>query len=98
MIKQSFDEMFKTYDLIITPTTAELARKIGERVDDPLKMYLADIYTVPVNLAGLPAISVPCGTINEDGTDLPLGIQLIANQRREDTLFQVGNAIEQMQL
>ncbi len=94
LIKKEMDNIFSQYDLIIGPTSPEPAREIGEKAKDPLRMYLADVYTVLANIVWLPAISVPSGTINEAGKDLPVGIQLIANQRREDLMFTGATAIE----
>ena len=74
LIKNDFDEAFKSVDTILTPTTPSSAFAIGENVDDPISMYLNDVLTVPVNLAGLPAISIPAGY---DQNNLPLGLQLI---------------------
>ncbi len=91
LIKQDFDEVFKTYDVIIGPTAPTTAFKIGEQVNDPLKMYLNDICTIPVNLAGVPAISVPCGFV--DG--LPVGLQIIGNAFAESTVLRVAHAFEQ---
>ncbi|MCK9467099.1 MAG: Asp-tRNA(Asn)/Glu-tRNA(Gln) amidotransferase subunit GatA [Candidatus Absconditabacterales bacterium] len=91
---QEMDNIFQKYDLILTPTTPELAWKIGEKTKDPLKMYLADIYTVPANLAGLPAISIPIGFVEDDGEQMPVGLHLIANKWQEDDLFVVGRELE----
>jgi len=91
LIKQDFDEVFKNYDVIIGPTAPTTAFKIGEQVNDPLKMYLNDICTIPVNLAGVPAISVPCGFI--DG--LPVGLQIIGNAFAESSVLRVAHAYEQ---
>ncbi|UCB53688.1 MAG: Asp-tRNA(Asn)/Glu-tRNA(Gln) amidotransferase subunit GatA, partial [Candidatus Zixiibacteriota bacterium] len=74
MIKEDFDQAFEKVDVIITPTSPTTAFKIGEKIDDPLTMYLSDIYTVSANLAGIPAISVPCG---EDSKGLPIGLQIM---------------------
>ncbi len=82
----------KKCDCILTPTSPTTAFKIGERMDDPLKMYLSDIFTIPANLAGLPAISVPCG---EDQGGLPVGLQLMAKPFEEETLIRVAHAYEQ---
>lgn len=83
-------EAFKNVDLIATPTTAGPAFKIGEKVNDPVQMYLEDIFTVSANLTGIPAISLPSGTIFVDGNDLPLGLQLSAPHMGESRLFTVG--------
>ncbi|MGB8815628.1 MAG: Asp-tRNA(Asn)/Glu-tRNA(Gln) amidotransferase subunit GatA [Minisyncoccia bacterium] len=90
LIRQDFQKAFEKVDIIITPTTPGSAFKIGEKVNDPLQMYLEDIFTVPINLAGVPAISLPWGFKEIDGKKLPLGIQLIAGHGEEDLLFKVG--------
>jgi len=92
LIRQDFVQAFKKVDAILTPTSPTPAFKIGEKTDDPLKMYLSDIFTIPTNLAGLPALAVPCGFSN-DG--LPLGLQLIGKHLDEETLFQLGHVYEQ---
>lgn len=92
IIKNDYKKVFKTVDAIVTPTTPSVAFKIGEKINDPLQMYLEDIFTVPINLAGVPAISVPSGTKNIDGKNLPIGIQFIADYEREDTLFSIGKS------
>ena len=91
---QDLDEVFQKYDLILSPTTPEVAWKIWEKVNDPLKMYLADMYTVPANLAGLPAISIPVWTVLDDGDEMPVWLHLLANKWKEDDLFVVGKAVE----
>ena len=91
MIKQDFDKAFENFDVIVGPTTPTPAFKIGEIIDDPLTMYANDILTIPVNLAGVPAISVPCGF--ESG--LPLGLQIIGNYFDEETVYRVADAFEQ---
>lgn len=91
LIKQDFQRVFKEFDAIISPTSPTTAFKIGEKVDDVLSMYLSDIYTVPVNIAGIPAISVPCGMIN----GLPAGLQLMGDYFREDVLFNLAYSYEQ---
>lgn len=92
LIKEDFDRVFKDFDCIITPTSPTPAFKIGERMEDPLKMYLSDIYTISSNLAGIPAISVPCG-FTKDG--LPVGLQILAKPFNEEILFKVAHAYEQ---
>lgn len=92
LIKRDFDAAFKDFDCIITPTSPTPAFKIGEKVDDPLKMYLCDIYTISVNLAGIPAISIPCGFTKNK---LPVGLQILAKPFAEDTLFRVAYSYEQ---
>jgi len=90
-IKNDFKTAFREVDLILTPTAAETAFKIGEKMQNPLSMYLADIFTVPVNLAGVPAISIP-----KMGEKLPVGIQIIAPWFCEDLLFKLGKEIEKI--
>ena len=75
--------------MILTPTTPELAWKLGSRTNDPLKMYLADLYTVPANLAGLPALSVPMGWLEDQGEKLPVGIQLMGNKWSDQKLLNI---------
>jgi len=91
LIKNDFDEAYKKVDAILTPSTPSAAFKIGEKKDDPVSMYLNDIFTVPVNLAGLPAISVPAGY---DKNNLPLGLQLIGKPFDEQTILNLSLAIE----
>ncbi|APH06466.1 Asp-tRNA(Asn)/Glu-tRNA(Gln) amidotransferase subunit GatA [Bacillus weihaiensis] len=91
LIKQDFDNVFEKYDVIIGPTTPTPAFKIGENVKDPLTMYANDILTIPVNLAGVPGISVPCGLSN----GLPLGLQIIGKHFDESTIYRVAHAFEQ---
>jgi aspartyl-tRNA(Asn)/glutamyl-tRNA(Gln) amidotransferase subunit A len=92
LIKQDFEKVFSEYDCIITPTTPTAAFKIGEKSDNPLDMYLTDIYTNSVNLAGLPAVSIPCGFTKEG---LPIGLQIIAKPFAEETLMRVAYTFEQ---
>ena len=91
LIKQDFDKVLADYDVIVGPTAPTPAFKIGENVEDPLTMYANDILTIPINLAGVPAISIPCGF--EDG--LPLGLQIIGNYFDESTIYRVAHAYEQ---
>lgn len=91
LIKKDFDDVFEKYDVIIGPTTPTPAFKIGENVADPLTMYANDILTIPLNLAGLPGISIPCGFSN----GLPLGLQIIGKHFDESTIYQVAHAFEQ---
>lgn len=93
LIKQDFDNAFHDVDVLICPTSPTTAFKAGEKTDDPLSMYLSDLMTIPVNLAGLPGMSLPCGF---DEKHLPVGMQLIANVLREDVLFKVGYAYQQV--
>ena len=92
LIKRDFDEAFKSCDVIIAPTAPTTAFKIGEKTQDPLQMYLSDIYTISVNLAGLPALSLPCGF---DSEGLPIGLQIIGKQFDESTILAVAYAYEQ---
>ena len=91
MIKNAFDDAFAKYDLILGPVAPTTAPKLGESLSDPLKMYLGDIYTISVNLAGLPAISLPCG---KDSKGLPIGLQLIADSFQEKKLIQAAYTYE----
>ena len=91
LIKQAFDAAFQKYDILLGPTAPETAPKMGESLKDPLKMYLGDIYTVSVNLAGLPAISLPCG---EDSQGLPIGVQLIGDCFQEKKILRAGYSYE----
>lgn len=92
LIRQDFENAFAQVDVLVSPTVPVTAFKAGEKLDDPLSMYLTDLMTITVNLAGLPGMSVPCGF---DDKGLPIGLQLIGNVLREDQLFQVGYAYEQ---
>jgi len=91
LIKRDFEEAFKKVDVIMTPTSPEAAFKIGEKTDDPLKMYLSDIFTIPCNLAGLPGISIPCGFTS---SGLPIGLQILGKPFDEETLLRVAHAYE----
>lgn len=94
LIRDDFAKAFELVDAIATPTSPTPAFKIGEKSDDPLAMYAADIFTVPVNLAGVPAISVPSGFVEREGKKLPVGFQLIAPHDGEEALFAIGEDIE----
>ena len=89
LIRRDYDEAFQKVDALLSPVSPTPAFKIGEKISDPLSMYLSDIYTVTANLAGIPAISVPCG-FTEEG--LPVGIQILANQFQEGTLLRFAKA------
>ncbi|WP_040949960.1 Asp-tRNA(Asn)/Glu-tRNA(Gln) amidotransferase subunit GatA [Gorillibacterium massiliense] len=91
LIKNDFDKVFEKYDVIVGPTAPTPAFKIGEQVDNPLTMYLNDILTIPVNLAGIPAVSIPCGQVN----GLPVGLQIIGKALDETTVLRVAHAYEQ---
>lgn len=92
LIRQDFERAFGQVDILVCPTSPTTAFKAGEKKDDPLGMYLLDLMTIPVNLAGLPAISVPCGF---DDQGLPIGLQMISNVLQENVLFQTAYAYEQ---
>ncbi len=91
LIKRDFEKAFEKFDVLISPTTPTVAFKVGEKSDDPLSMYLSDIATIPVNLAGLPAISVPCGFSN----GLPIGMQIIGKAFDEETIIRAAYTYEQ---
>ena len=93
LIKKAFDDAFAKYDVILGPVAPTTAPKLGESLKDPLKMYLSDIYTVSANLAGLPAISLPCG---KDKNGLPIGLQLTANCFREDIMIRTAYTYERI--
>lgn len=92
LIKKAFDEAFAKYDVILGPVAPTTAPKLGESLSDPIKMYLGDIYTISVNLAGLPGICLPCGT---DSKGLPIGLQLIGDCFKEKNIIQTAYAYEQ---
>jgi aspartyl-tRNA(Asn)/glutamyl-tRNA(Gln) amidotransferase subunit A len=92
LVKKDFDEAFKKCDAILTPTAPTTAFKLGEKLEDPLQMYLSDIFTISVNLAGVPALALPCGF---DAQGLPIGMQVIGKHFDEETLLRVGYAYEQ---
>jgi aspartyl-tRNA(Asn)/glutamyl-tRNA(Gln) amidotransferase subunit A len=92
LIMRDFDRAFADVDVMVSPTTPTTAFKIGERADDPMAMYLADLCTIPTNLAGNAGMSVPCGLAPEDG--LPVGLQIIAPAMADDRLYRVGAAVE----
>jgi aspartyl-tRNA(Asn)/glutamyl-tRNA(Gln) amidotransferase subunit A len=91
LILQDFRKAFERVDLILTPTSPTVAFKIGEKTDDPLSMYLSDIFTITCNLAGLPGISVPCG---KNSAGLPIGMQLLANHFQEALLLRAAHSFE----
>ncbi|MFA6071949.1 MAG: Asp-tRNA(Asn)/Glu-tRNA(Gln) amidotransferase subunit GatA [Janthinobacterium sp.] len=99
MISGDFEKAFNPLtggvDIIITPTAPSPAFKIGEKTNDPVAMYLEDIFTVTANITGMPAISIPCGMVKKDGHDLPIGLQLTAGYGREDVLFKAGKDFEE---
>jgi aspartyl-tRNA(Asn)/glutamyl-tRNA(Gln) amidotransferase subunit A len=98
MIRRDFDRVFKEIDVLVAPTSPSLPWKFGEKVDDPIKMYLSDIFTVTANLAGIPSISVPCGFVDDPSTNsgqsLPVGFQIIANHFEEEKILKVADAYQ----
>ncbi|MBD1849258.1 Asp-tRNA(Asn)/Glu-tRNA(Gln) amidotransferase subunit GatA [Leptolyngbya sp. FACHB-711] len=92
LIKQDFERAFGQVDVLVCPTAPTTAVKAGEKTEDPISMYLLDLMTIPVNLAGLPALSLPCGF---DGQGMPIGLQMIGNVLQEETLLQAAYAYEQ---
>ncbi|MBO0840447.1 MAG: Asp-tRNA(Asn)/Glu-tRNA(Gln) amidotransferase GatCAB subunit A, partial [Sciscionella sp.] len=95
LICQDFESAFKNVDVLISPTTPTTAFDIGARVDDPMAMYLADVCSIPANMAGNAALSVPCGLSKEDG--LPVGLQIMAPALGEDRMYRVAAAFEATQ-
>lgn len=93
LIRRDFLEAFETVDIIVTPTTPTTAFDVGEKADDPLRMYLSDVYTSTANLAGIPALSLPCGM---DGEGLPIGVQIMGPHFQEGLLLQAGFALEKV--
>lgn len=91
LIRQEFEEAFQRFDALITPTSPTVAFRLGEKTADPVQMYLSDVCTIPVNIAGIPAISIPCGFA--DG--LPVGMQIMARPFGEETILRVAYAYEQ---
>jgi aspartyl-tRNA(Asn)/glutamyl-tRNA(Gln) amidotransferase subunit A len=100
LIRRDFERAFEEVDVIATPTSPTPAFRLGERVDDPLAMYLADVYTLPASLAGIAGISVPCGatTKTDARPALPVGLQLLAPSFAEETMFTVAAAVERATL
>jgi aspartyl-tRNA(Asn)/glutamyl-tRNA(Gln) amidotransferase subunit A len=96
LIKRDFDRAFTTCDVIATPTSPTAAFRLGERSADPLAMYLADVYTIACNLAGLPGLSVPCGFVPVDGRPLPVGLQLLGPALGEETILRAAAAYERV--
>ena len=94
LLTRDFEEAFKKVDVIVTPTSPTTAFKLGERSDDPLAMYLADIYTVTANLAGIPGISIPCGTSRQK---LPIGLQILGRHFDESTILRLAHAYQRTQ-
>ena len=92
VIKDAYNDLFKKYDLLLTPTSPTTAFKMGEKSSNPLEMYLADICTVPVNIGGLPGMNIPCKL---DSKGLPIGFQLISNSFEEEKIFRAAYTYEQ---
>lgn len=90
LIKQDFENAFKKYDVIVSPVSPTVAWNLGEKISDPLTMYLSDVYTIPASLAGIPGLSIPCGF----SQGLPVGLQLLGKYMDEDTILSVGEAYE----
>ena len=92
LIREDFEKAFGKVDAIFTPVSPTPAFKLGEKIDDPLTMYLSDIFTIAVNLAGLPAISLPCGKAGE----LPAGLQIIGKPFEEEKILAIGKILEEI--
>ena len=92
VIRKEFEDALSKCDVLISPTTATPAFKLGEKSNDHVAMYLTDIFTVPINIAGVPALSMPCG---KNAESLPIGMQIIGKHFDEQTIYQVANAFEQ---
>jgi aspartyl-tRNA(Asn)/glutamyl-tRNA(Gln) amidotransferase subunit A len=90
LIKQEHEALFERFDVLVSPTSPTVAFQLGERTENPLAMYLADVLTIPPNMAGLPGLSIPCGL----SEGLPVGLQLIGPQFAENTLFRTAHALE----
>ncbi|MFI5008515.1 MAG: amidase family protein, partial [Solirubrobacterales bacterium] len=90
LILRDFEQAFAACDAVATPTTPAPAFRFGEKTENPLQMYLEDVFTVPANLAGLPALSVPCGLAN----GLPVGLQLVGRPFEEETLLRLGHSLQ----
>ena len=93
LIRRDFEEVFRSVDLLLTPTQPTTAFAIGKNVNDPLQMYLQDVYVIPASVAGIPAISIPCG---KDSSGLPVGLQLIAPFLQEQKLLSVAELLEKV--
>jgi len=91
LVIRDYETAFERFDILVSPTSPTTAFRIGEKADDPMAMYLNDIFTIPANLAGVPAVSVPCGL---DDAGLPIGIQLTAPALDEQTLLRAAHALE----
>ena len=96
LVKRDFNEAFKEVDVILTPVAPTPAFKIGEKSDDPMQMYLSDIFTIPVNLAGLPALSIPIKKYEHPSPELPIGFQLIGKWWHEKDILGLGQYYEKL--
>lgn len=94
LIKKDFQKAFDKVDVILSPSSPSVAFKLGEKTDNPLEMYLEDVYTVPINVAGIPAISIPAGKAEKDGVSLPVGLQIIGKWWDEQTVLDVAKSME----
>jgi len=95
-LQVEFDKTFATYDILLTPTVPEVAWKLWSKSDDPLKMYLADMYTIPANMGWLPAMSLPMWMVEDQGEMMPTGIQIMADKRAENKVFDFGRYLEKL--
>ncbi len=91
LITREFQEAFQRYDVLVTPTSPTVAFRLGEKTEDPLQMYLSDVCTIPVNIAGIPGISIPCGSAR----GLPVGLQIMSPALGEEALLRTAYAYEQ---
>ncbi len=96
LIKRDFDEVFKGVDALLTPTSPTPAFELGAKTEDPLAMYMADVYTLPASLAGMPALSLSVGQVEREGQQLPVGLQVISQFLDENTMFRAASAIEKL--
>jgi aspartyl-tRNA(Asn)/glutamyl-tRNA(Gln) amidotransferase subunit A len=94
LVKQDFDKAFSRVDVIMTPATPTPPFRFGEKTKDPVSMYLSDVYTVGANLAGLPAIVIPCAWAEKEGVKLPIGLQVMGPQRQDYRVLEVAEAYE----
>ena len=92
LIKKDFEDAFKKVDALVVPSSPTVPFKIGEKADNPVQMYLSDIFLCPINIAGVPALTIPCGFVN----NLPVGMQIVSPQFTEERLFQIASAYEQV--
>jgi aspartyl-tRNA(Asn)/glutamyl-tRNA(Gln) amidotransferase subunit A len=95
LLQQDFERVFESVDVLACPTAPTVAFELGEKKDDPLAMYMSDVCTVPANLAGLPALSVPCGFDRQERSELPIGLQLMAAPLADARVLQVGRVYQQ---